>query len=110
MTEHTIPAPIFKAIQDMTAPYGGLEALIPAAPAAAPPPPPTPLLDKSAVATWLGVSQATVNRLVAAGTLPHVRLGSRVLFDRAEVEKALRKCRRSTTVHRPGRPRKVVRP
>jgi excisionase family DNA binding protein len=63
------------------------------------------LLDKSGLARTLGISLGTVHRLVGRGALPHVQIGSRVLFDPTDVERFIRRQKRTTAVHRPGRPR-----
>jgi excisionase family DNA binding protein len=44
------------------------------------------LMDYSAVAHRLSVSERTVRRLVAAGTLPAVRIGNRSLIKSADVD------------------------
>lgn len=44
------------------------------------------LISINEVADWLGVSRQTVNRLVARGEIPVVRVGSRVLVRPRDVE------------------------
>jgi excisionase family DNA binding protein len=45
-----------------------------------------PLLRIPEVADRLAVSPATVRRLIAAGELPHVRVGRQIRFKRVELE------------------------
>jgi len=51
------------------------------------------LLDVDAAAANLGVSPATVRRLVRAGTLAYVRIGDRVLFRPQDLESFIESCR-----------------
>ncbi len=47
------------------------------------------LLDGDEMATRLGVSRPTLDRLRAAGTVPSIKVGSRRLFDAEAVLKAM---------------------
>lgn len=47
-------------------------------------------IDRLAAAKMLGISTATLDRHVRAGTIPHRKLGRRVLFDRKTIENWLR--------------------
>lgn len=51
----------------------------------------SPLLNARETATRLGVSEATVRRLVRRGDLPHLRVGSQIRVDAAELEAWLRR-------------------
>jgi len=66
----------------------------------------SPLLNKQQVAHTLCCSMGSVHRLVATGQLLHVAVGSRVLFDPADVAKYIaRHKHRGVHQHRTGRPR-----
>jgi excisionase family DNA binding protein len=51
----------------------------------------SPLLNARETATRLRVSEATVRRLVRRGELPHLRVGSQIRVDSAELEAWLRR-------------------
>ena len=71
------------------------------------------LLTKGEVCELLSVSRATLDRIVAAGELDALRIGGQVRFDRTELERYVRSCRkagaRTKTAPKekrgPGRPR-----
>jgi excisionase family DNA binding protein len=60
---------------------------------------PAPLADKRSAAHALGISSATLDRLVAAGRVPFVRVGDHRRYDLAQVRAAL-----ATTPAAPTRP------
>jgi excisionase family DNA binding protein len=51
----------------------------------------SPLLNARETATRLRVSEATVRRLARRGELPHLRVGSQIRVDAAELEAWLRR-------------------
>jgi excisionase family DNA binding protein len=67
---------------------------VPAAPPPAPPPKPRLAYPLSEVAILLGVSRASVYRLIALKELKAVRIGSRRLIEAAEIEGMLSRARR----------------
>jgi excisionase family DNA binding protein len=57
-------------------------------------PAPKSYLSRSQLAAVLGLSLRTIDNLLAAGTLPHFRIGKCIRFDLSEVEETLRRtCR-----------------
>lgn len=63
--------------------------------------------DKAKTAKYLGISIPTLNRLHTEGRIKHVQVGSRVLFDPADVQNYVRRCKGAgVQLHRPGRPPK----
>lgn len=68
---------------------------------------PPPLLSKRQAAAQIGVSEPTVNRLLANKELRHVQIMGRVLFAPAEIERFVRQSKKSGIQnHKPGRPLK----
>ncbi len=49
--------------------------------------PPEPLLTAAQAAEYLGVMPNTLNRLAREGTIPSMKVGRGVLFDRAAISK-----------------------
>lgn len=56
------------------------------------------LLSMNEAAAWLGVSKATVCRLMARNELSHYRVGYRVLFDEAQLRGYLTRVERKADV------------
>lgn len=52
-------------------------------------PPETPYLTAQEVATRLGISLPWVRKLTGAKQMPHIRIGSRILYRASEVDKWL---------------------
>ena len=55
--------------------------------------PDLPVLTRKDVAHGLGVSVRTIDRLVAAGEIPHHRIGDLVKFTAVDVEAFIARCR-----------------
>jgi excisionase family DNA binding protein len=66
------------------------------------------LCSKSPVQRRLGVSAATLNRMLRAGEIPHVQIGSRVLIDPEDVEAFIRRAKSRKPRSGPGRPRAAI--
>jgi len=91
-------------------PQDRLQALIAAAtqPATDARPPATLWPKKTARQRLGGISDATLNRMLRAGEIPHVQIGARVMLDPADVETFIRKAKTRKTRSKPGRPRAVI--
>lgn len=55
-----------------------------------------PLKDKSQGRAWLGgISPAGIDRLIASGKLPYVKIGARVFFRQEDLDAFVKRCRRN---------------
>lgn len=85
-----------------------LQALIDAGQRPAPIPALAALWPKETARQRLNISDATLNRMLRAGELPHVQIGARVLIDPADVESFIRRAKTRKVRSKPGRPKAAV--
>ena len=51
---------------------------------------PVPLLTVTEVAAWLRVKESTIRKMVCFNRIPYLKIGTRVLFRRSDIENWLR--------------------